>query len=253
MQKLFRCVIVLMTLAGTASVAAAGDLKLTLENGRATLIAQDVPLRQILDEWARVGKTTIVNGDKLTGPPITVQLVDRPEAEVLELLLRSASGYIAAPRDASAPAGPSMFARVMILPVSRGPVGVGTNTPPAFGARPNPPQPMPMPMPMPVNDDDDNDAPQIVPPGAGPQPVTAPGPFQPQAQPVNGQQPVTTAPRPGMLPPPPATQPNPYGAPVVQPGVVQPGVVRPGGPGGPGGLEPNDDDYPDLVGRRRGF
>ena len=259
MQKLFRCVIALMAVAGAASVAAAGELKLTLANGRATLIAQDVPLRQILDEWARVGKTTIVNGDKVAGPPITVQLVDRPEAEVLELLLRSASGYIAAPRDGSAPAGPSIFARVMILPVSRGPVGVATNTPPAF-ARPNPPQPMPMP--MPVNDDDDNDAPQIVPPGVGPQPIAAPSPFQPQpqGQPVNGQPPVVTAPRPGMLPPPPATQPNPYGAPiqpgVVQPGVVQPGIVRPGrpgGPGGPGGLEPNDDDYPDLVGRRGGF
>ena len=92
-----------------ASRAGAGELTLTLSNGRATLIAKDVPVRQILDEWSRVGKTTIVNGDKLTGPPITLQLVDRPEREVLELVLRSASGYIAAPRDAAAPVGASMF------------------------------------------------------------------------------------------------------------------------------------------------
>ncbi len=239
MQKLFRCVVLPLVLTGAASIATAGETKLslTLSDGRATLIAQDVPVRQILDEWARVGKTTIVNGDKLAGPPITVQLVDRPEAEVLEVILRAASGYIAAPRDGAAPAGPSMFAKVMILPVSRGPVGatVGT-TPPAFGSRGNPAA---QPMPVPVNDDDDNDAPPppIIngPPGVGPQPV-APGPFpQPQPiqqQPPNGQPPVLTAPRPGMLPPPPAGQPNPYGPPV-----VQPGVIRPGGPGGPGGIE----------------
>jgi hypothetical protein len=237
MQKLFRCVLVPLVLAASASIAAAGELKLTLSNGRATLIAQDVPLRQILDEWARVGKTTIVNGEKLSGPAITVELVDRPEAEVLELLLRSASGYIAAPRDAAAPAGASVFARVMILPVSRGPVGIAAAPPPAFGMRPNP---GPQPMPMPVPDDDDAEPPAQVapPPGMGTVPG-APNPFpgpQPVQQPVNGQQqPVLTAPRPGMLPAPPAAQPNPYGAPV-----VQPGVVRPGGPGGPGGLEPND-------------
>ena len=92
--------------AGSVLPAAAGDLKLTLANGRATLIAQDVPLRQILAEWARIGKTNIVNGDKLTGPPVTLQLVDRPEREVLEVLLRSASGYIAAQR-AGQPGGAS--------------------------------------------------------------------------------------------------------------------------------------------------
>ena len=66
MQKFIRCVVGSLLIAGSASLAAASDLKLTLDNGRATLIAKDVPLRQILDEWARIGKTTIVNGDKLT-------------------------------------------------------------------------------------------------------------------------------------------------------------------------------------------
>jgi hypothetical protein len=233
MQKLFRGVTLLLFLAGSASIAVAGELKLTLDNGRATLIAQDVPVRQILEEWARIGKTTIVNGDKLSGPPITVQLIDRPEAEVLEVVLRSASGYIAAPRDATAPVGPSMFAKVMILPVSRGPVGVASATPPPFGSRQPQPQPMPMPV-NPVNDDDANDAPPT--PPFGPQGTPSSSPFQPPqaTQPLNGQQPVITAPRPGMLPAPPAGQPNPYAAPPV----VQPGVVRPpGGPGGPGGID----------------
>ena len=231
MQKIFRGVILLLFLAGSASIAVAGELKLTLDNGRATLIAQDVPVRQILDEWARIGKTTIVNGDKLSGPPITVELIDRPESEVLEVVLRSASGYIAAPRDASAPVGPSMFAKVMILPVSRGPVGAAASTPPAFGSR-QPAQPPPMPL-NPVNDDDGNDGPPT--PGVAPQGTAGPNPMpflQPQpTQPGNGQQPVLTAPRPGMLPAPPPGQPNPYAAPPV----LQPGVVRP--PGGPGGTD----------------
>src|SRR5688500_2044578 len=73
MHQLFRCIVLTAVVSASATVAAAGELKLTLSNGRATLIAQDVPLRQILDEWARVGQTTIVNGDKLTGPPLTLQ------------------------------------------------------------------------------------------------------------------------------------------------------------------------------------
>jgi hypothetical protein len=243
MNKFFRVAMAAALMSGSASFAAAGDLKLTLSNGRVTLIAQDVPLRQILDEWSRVGKTTIVNGDKLMGPPLTLQLVDRPEREVLDLLLRSASGYIAAQRAVSI-ADASVFDRVMILPVSRGPVGVATNTPSPFNNRPVTMQQMPMPMP-----DDDNpvvDQPQVIPPGVatspvpGPLPGSVPGAMQ---GPTGAQAPALTAPRPGMLPAPPAGQPNPYGAPIVPgtmmpnvPGSVPPPFVRPpGGPGGPGG------------------
>lgn len=227
MQKISRCLIAVL-LAGPVSVAAAGDLQLTLANGRATLIAQDVPLRQILDEWARVGRTTIVNGDKLAGPPMTLQLVDRPEREVLDLLLRSASGYIAAQREVAL-AGASQFDRVMILPVSRGPVGVASAPPPQFA--PRNPNVQPMPMPMPIDDDNPVEQPQILPPGMGMQnvPPTAPYPM-PQ-----GQSAPITAPRPGILPAPPQTQPNPYGPPGTAPPQVPPPLVRPGVPGGPGG------------------
>ena len=49
MQKLLRCVAVGGSGCGlSASSAGAGELKLTIANGRVTLIAQDVPLRQIL-------------------------------------------------------------------------------------------------------------------------------------------------------------------------------------------------------------
>jgi hypothetical protein len=237
MHQLFRCLLLTAVVTASASAAAAGELKLTLANGRATLIAQDVPLRQILDEWARVGQTTIVNGDKLTGPPLTLQLVDRPEREVLDLILRSASGYIAAQRPIHLAAA-SQFDKVMILPVSRGPVGVVSAPPNRF--RQPPPQPQPMPMPMPMVEDDDNpvEQPQIMPPGVGPQNGPTQFPFQPQpAQPAPN-----TAPRPGILPAPPPGQPNPYGPPPGAPGSTvpppfgRPGVPgTPGNPGGPGG------------------
>src|SRR3954471_3911411 len=114
MRNFFFGTVVAVALTLTPSIAAAGgpgDLSLTIANGRATLVAQDVPLRQVLAEWARLGHTTIVNGDKLNGPPITLQLVDRPEREVLDVLLRSASGYIAAPRTVAVADG-SQFERV---------------------------------------------------------------------------------------------------------------------------------------------
>jgi len=247
MYKLARLAFTAVLLSGSATLVAAGDLKLTINNGRATLIAQDVPLRQILDEWARVGQTTIVNADKLSGPPLTLQLVDRPEREVIDVLLRSASGYIAAQRTASVP-GASVFDRLMILPVSRGPVGVATNTPPTpFNNNRGMMMQSP---PMPAQDDDDPvvEQPQVLPPG-----VVIPPMQNPAVQGVPpGQQPPLTSPRPGFLPAPPVGQPNPYAQPAVPgaqppppgaqvPGIQSapvPGIIRPpGGPGGPGGAD----------------
>ena len=39
---------------------------LSIHDGRVTLDAQDVTVRQILTEWARVGKTRIVNGERIS-------------------------------------------------------------------------------------------------------------------------------------------------------------------------------------------
>lgn len=241
MKKLIRCGAAAVLLAASSawpawsSTASAGDLKmtasggelkLTIGNGRATLIAQDVPLRQILTEWERVGRTTIVNGDKMTGPAVTVQLVDRPEREVLEVILRSASGYVVANRASEIP-GASMFDRVMILATSRGPVGSPTAPPAPFNNRTNMPQPMPMPMP----DDDEPVESLVMPPGMAPPPGFPGQPGQMPNSGVQTQPGQLTAPRPGMLPGPPAGQPNPY-APMPLPVVVRP-PGRPGG--GPGG------------------
>lgn len=224
MQTLFRSIVLAALFVGSATTLFAGELKLTLANGRVTILAQDVPVRQILDEWARVGQTRIVNADKLAGPSVTLQLVDVPEAQALETLLRSASGYVAAQR-ATYVAGASVFDRVMIMPTSRPPAASAAAPPPSFN------QPA-RPQPMPDVDDDPADAPVVMPPGMQPPPNPngMPPGVAPGAQPQNPQQPMT-APRPGLLPAPPTGQPQP--APGTSP---TPGVRPPGGPGGgPGG------------------
>ena len=101
-------------------------LELTIQEGRVTLIAQDVPLKDVLQAWARIGDTRIINGDKMLSTRVTLQLRNTPEAAALDILLRSAAGYIAAPRPADHP-GPSRYDRITILVSS---------TPPAATAAP---------------------------------------------------------------------------------------------------------------------
>src|SRR3954471_23417222 len=114
MKNMFtRCAFLAALAFGLSNPAIAGDLRLTMQNGRVTLIADNVPLRQILQEWARVGQATILNADKLTGPALTLQIVDAPERDVLDIVLRSAAGYIAAPRPMIV-AGASVYDRVTI-------------------------------------------------------------------------------------------------------------------------------------------
>jgi hypothetical protein len=205
-----------------------------MANCRVTLVAQDVPLRQILAEWARVGDTRIVNGDKIVGPPLTLHLVDYPEGRALDVLLREAAGYMAAPRPANQP-GASVYDRIMILPTSKAPTVTASSTPPSYNNR----NVMPQPMPVPVVDDQDEPVDQgpVPPPGMAPQGMPVPGPqpyptgAQQQAFPTGvQQQPVMTAPRPGQLPLP-ATPPgiNPYAPPGVRPPTQPPQPGRPGG------------------------
>lgn len=217
--------------------AAPGDLKLTMQDGRVTLIAENVPVRQILQEWARIGQAKIVNAEKLSGPALTVQLVNVPERDALDIVLRSAAGYIAAPRQVAV-AGAAAFDRITILATSRAPAATATAAPPVPTFQ-RPPQPM-----------DDGDEPINVQMPPQPQnPVTTPFPGMPP-QPAVGQQPANgvpagpiTSPRPGALPQPqiPTGVPNPYNPGQIirptGPGGVPggPGGV-PGGPGGPGGL-----------------
>jgi hypothetical protein len=98
-----------------AASTASADVRLTMRAGRVSLVATNATLRQILAEWARVGQTRIVNGDRVPGGLVTLELTDVPEAEALDILLRSLSGYVAAPRSAAS-AGPSRFDRIVVMP-----------------------------------------------------------------------------------------------------------------------------------------
>jgi hypothetical protein len=226
-NNLLRCAFAAALAGGLSVPAAGGDLKLTMQGGRVTIIADNVPLRQILQEWARVGQAQIVNADKLSGPPISIQLINAPERDALDILLRSASGYIAAPRPVPL-TNAAFYDRVTIMATSRPPAATASNTPPPTFQRP----PMPM---------DDSDEPINM-------PMPQPGGQYPLAQPGQGQQPgmmppmpqpgppaPLTSPRPGAVQAPPAVPgavPNPY-----QPGLRPPLQPAPGGRGGgPGGL-----------------
>jgi len=208
---------------------AAGDLRLSMANGRVTLLARDVTVREILAEWARVGQARIINAEKIAGTPVTLELQDVPEAQALDTVLRSAAGYVMVPRVAGAP-GVSRYDRIMILASSRPPTTTTATTAQPFTGRT--PQ---TPIPQVATSDDDDEQPNangnMMPQPIFPQPQNGqamPGPQQlPPPQGVQTGQPLNqpmTAPRPGIMPAPPPTAapPNPY---LVQPPTQQPGAT----------------------------
>jgi hypothetical protein len=220
-RTILRCAFLAALAVGLSRPVFAGELKLSMQEGRVTVIADNVPLRQILQEWSRIGQARIVNADKLNGPNVTIQLVNMPEREVLDILLRSAAGYIAAPRPV-AMQGAAFYDRITIMATSRAPaMSASASAPPPPFQRP--PQPI---------DDGDEPINVAMPPQQVPQnPVTTQFPGMPPQQniPATAAQPgPLTSPRPGALPQPamPPGVPNPY-----QPGQI----IRPNGPGGPGG------------------
>ncbi len=198
-------------MAAGAAPAQANELQLTIKDGLVTLVADNVPVKRILEEWAKVGQSRIVNLDKLTGPPVTLRLTDVPEKQALEVLLRSAAGYLAAPRAAAAP-GVSQFDRILILATSKAPPV--SSAPPTSSL----PQPfVPQPAQPPAADDqyEPEEAGAEAPPFPGGAPpggaggVQAPVFLQPNPVPFQGtgaaeQQsppqgaPVVASPRPGL-------------------------------------------------------
>jgi hypothetical protein len=203
--------------------AAFAQVSLTIDDGYVTLSAKDTTVRQILAEWARVGRTTIVNGERVGGGPVTLQLIKVPEAEALDIVLRSVAGYMAAPRAVEAVDG-SAFDRILVLPSSVAPRAASTSTPapPAF-------QPPPMPEDMANMDDPEMVNPTFGPqrppafppfPGGGQPPLPGPGQEFNGRFPGNTQGPTPNAPLQGFAPFTPPGQ--------VPVGSVPAGVSRPG-------------------------
>jgi len=199
--------------------ASAGDLVLSFKDGRVTLKATDVSLRQVLNEWARLGQTRIVGLEKLSGSPLTLELTDVPEKQALEVLLRTVAGYIAAPRAGVSAAAMSRFDRLMLLPTSIASAApMGGPRPAAL--LPTPPTPFPDPIQLANEESESNDSPNppgvpVFNPNEPPNPagqggvmpgqLRAPGTDDPNAQaPINGPAPVAPPPivttRPGVIP-----------------------------------------------------
>ena len=113
-----------LTLAGFVWLAlgsqASADVRISMRDGRVSLSAKDATVRQILTEWARVGRTQIVNVERIAGGPITIEFTNVPEAEALDMLLRSLSGYLVAPR-AAVIADASNFDRIIVMPTTASP------------------------------------------------------------------------------------------------------------------------------------
>lgn len=133
-----------MFLTGIAATTSGQQLPLNLQfqNGTVSLKAQNVAVRQILAEWARVGGTRIIDGDRVGGGPVSLELTDVPEQQALDIVLRGVAGYMLAPR-ASTSTGISVFDRILILPSSTAPRAQAPATA-AFGAngvRPGMPAP----------------------------------------------------------------------------------------------------------------
>ena len=97
-----------------SSQSLAAGLKLTIHDGLVSIDAEDVTVRQILTEWARVGKTRIINVERLSGGPITLKVDSMPERQALDVVLRTIPGYLAMPRTSPVADG-SLYDSIVIM------------------------------------------------------------------------------------------------------------------------------------------
>jgi hypothetical protein len=206
-------------LLGVAATSSAQAVSLQFDNGRVTLNAQNAPIRTILVEWARLGGTRIVNGDRVGGAPVTLELNDVPERYALDILLRTAAGYVVTARQE--PGGPSTLGGVVILATSSAP---RIQAPVTFGAATVQQRPFPedladerpgvtaAPVIPGVPAGPTVPGPSVVRIGSGapfPQPEPAQPPAQTPARPATTLQTLPGTSRPGEITPPPPQQPPP--------------------------------------------
>ena len=203
-------VLAVVVLIGAGASSAAAQVSLDFQDGKVRLQAQNVSVSQILAEWARRGRTTIVNGERIPGPAVTIELQDVPEQSALDVLLRGVSGYLVASRETSV-AGASTFDRIYILPTSSRPTNVA----------PLPPQQAQQQQPQ-IRDDVDDDEPQPGPRGINP---GARLPREVAGRPAVALEREDTEPESRPAPN------NPFAPSTVRPGVVTPGTPSPTPPG----------------------
>lgn len=204
----------------TAVANGAPAVQLSIQDGKVWLKADSAGLADILREWARVGRTVVIDGDRVTGGPLSLQLEGVPEQQALDIVLRGVSGFVAVSRsvmvvDATA----SRFERIVVLPTASQPnTVVAPSPPPVFAPTPAPAPVVTAPIftasgaqrvlgadGQPVADDQEDAppprvTPNSIPPGFSP-PPEAPPPYAP-GQPSATPQSPAGRPRPGVIIPP---------------------------------------------------
>ena len=95
-----------------ASVGA--EVRLSVNGGQVDLVARQATVREILDEWTKVAGTTFIGLGELPSDVVTLDLRGVSERQALEILLRTASGYIILPDATGAPIQ-SQFRSVLVL------------------------------------------------------------------------------------------------------------------------------------------
>jgi hypothetical protein len=218
-----RIAVLAVVLLATSVPATAQAVKVEFLMGKVNITAQNASLRAILNEWSRVGGMRLINPERLTGAPLTLELVGVPERQALDILMREVGGYILGPRMTTLVAGVSAFDRLVVV---SGVAGRPSAPAPGFPA-PRPAaalgrvvtpierEPDVTPGIVDVDDDDDDDSEPDTPEDR------APGRVRPNAIPPLGS----------GLPPLPRTEPQPESRPAPTPGnpfgQVQ-GASRPG-------------------------
>jgi glucosyl-dolichyl phosphate glucuronosyltransferase len=117
-RRLATSFVMAASMAGASGAVIAGavrTLQLTFRDGHVSLAAHGVTLQQVLKEWERIGRTQVDHADAAPATLLDLDLTDVTEEEALDVLLRSAGGFvaIAAPApDVTA----SHFGRILIVP-----------------------------------------------------------------------------------------------------------------------------------------
>ena len=210
-----------LSICGAVAAAAAPPVQIAIQDGRVWLNADGATVADVLREWARVGGTAVVDGDRLPRTPVSLHLEAAPEQEALEILLRGVGGFVTLERAVSRlDTGASRFERIVVVPSTAQPAATFAATP-AIRATAVPTAPA-APVPAPVFTasgaqrvigpdgllvpDDQEDAPPVratprsIPPGfSPPSGGPPPGATQPPPPPPG----VITPPRPGPSVPPP--------------------------------------------------
>lgn len=101
-------------LIAAVSLGASDDPDVSFQNGQVTVIATDVSVALILEEWSEKGDTRFVDLDTLSRVPVRLEMVDVTEVYALRVLLGDSTGYVAV-RRAIQSEGRSRFDRVLLV------------------------------------------------------------------------------------------------------------------------------------------